>query len=259
MGDVPVTITIKAAASQKIQAFRAMEKSYEIAKQIEKKVSEFQPTSQTSLINKNDNKKWSAIGEDLLMILSTSKKISKLTNGSFDVTFASKNPNASYLDLIVDEARKRVLLKRPNMKIGVSAPAKGYILDQMTAVLKKEGFTHFIVNGGGDLVAAGAWIIRIRDSHTFFHLKNQAAMSSGLLERGHHIINPRTHMPVNPDYLSVTVIAPSGIVGDPLAVGAFVAGLEETKKFLSRVTETEAFFLYGNKTLKLGNKKTIQR
>ena len=95
MGDVPVTIEIVASAKKRAKAFVAMEKSYAEAKRIEAEVSEWQPTSQTSQINRMAGRSPVKIGKDLMAILLYAARASAGTDGAFDITFASRNRQAT--------------------------------------------------------------------------------------------------------------------------------------------------------------------
>jgi FAD:protein FMN transferase len=50
-----------------------------------------------------------------------------------------------------------------------------------------------------------------------------AVATSGIAERGHHIINPKTGEPAD-HFTSVTIIAPTLIEADALATAAFARG-----------------------------------
>ncbi|MDO8520051.1 MAG: FAD:protein FMN transferase [Deltaproteobacteria bacterium] len=234
MGNVPVTLTVDAPKSGRGEAFIAMEKGYQEAIRIEKRVSEFLPNSDTSLLNRNAGKEWSRIGPDLLHILIKARSLSETTGGAFDITFASQAKEASFRDILLDPRNSRAFIKRVGTVIGVSSIAKGYIVDRMSAVLRKEGFPRHLVNAGGDVVAAGVWEVGIRNPYGGkalgpFKLTNGAISTSGNAERGKHIIDPRSRKPVDRKG-SATVIAPRSALASPLATAAFVLGEDAAVK-----------------------------
>ena len=51
MGDIAVTLTIQTHSSKKEKVYQAMETAFSEAKRIENEVSEWKPSSQTSLVN----------------------------------------------------------------------------------------------------------------------------------------------------------------------------------------------------------------
>lgn len=226
MGDVPVTIKIKAPKSAKTKVFMAMEASFRRGKEIENRVSEFNAESETSLLNRLAGKEWVIVSQDLVKILIEAKKISEATGGAFDITFASQNPAVSWRQILLGK-ENQVLLETAGVKIGLGGIAKGYIIDEMSRVLRKNRFRRHLISAGGDLYASGKWEVAIRNpfgqkpSLAPMILKNQAACTSGLYERGHHIFDPRTGKKVRRRG-SVTVVAKSAMTADSLATGLFV-------------------------------------
>src|SRR3989338_517111 len=99
MGDVPVTIHVRAPESKKIAAFEAMNEAFKQARKIEQEVSEFKPDSQTSRLNRNAGLAPVIIGKHLLKILETAQQLSLATDGAFDVTFASSDKTATFRDI----------------------------------------------------------------------------------------------------------------------------------------------------------------
>lgn len=242
MGNVPVSITIASSSTSKTRALRAMEASFAEARRIEETVSEWKNTSQTSLLNQNAGKGWVPIGKDLTTILLRSQKISEETQGAFDVTFASSDKKAMYHDVEILPQLSLARLKRKKMKIGVSGIAKGYIVDRMSEVLKKRGFYHFIVDAG-DLYFSGSWKTGIKNPDDpkgpplcSFGVKDQAVSTSGLYERGPHILDPKTKKPVT-HLKSVTVMARHSIDADAWGTALFVLGNEKGKEILKNHLE----------------------
>ena len=110
---------------------------------------------------------------------------------------------------------KTVFLKRKGMAITLGGIAKGYAVDKCVALLKKRGFTDFMVQAGGDMYVAGSkgrepWIVGIRDPRgprdamfALAPIKDHSFSTSGDYERGfvkdgvryHHILDPRTGQP----------------------------------------------------------------
>src|SRR5262249_52842452 len=150
------------------KAYRAMEAAFQEARRIENTVSEWRPESQTTLLNQNAGKGFVPIGQDLMTTLEKARDFSEMTDGAFDITFASKCTQKrgvlqscpTYHDVTLLPELGLARISR-GTRIGVSGIAKGYIVDRMSDVLKKAGFKKFLVNAG-DLYAAGSWKIKIR-------------------------------------------------------------------------------------------------
>jgi thiamine biosynthesis lipoprotein len=132
----------------------------------------------------------------------------------------------------------------PEFTLDLGGIAKGAAVDLIVARLDAFGIVPALVNAGGDLRVVGAppdrdWRIGIaapRDSGilgTVRLLDHEAAFTSGDYERFfehegdrfHHILDPRTGMPVSHTQ-AVTVIADNGTIADAAATALFVAGPE---------------------------------
>ncbi|MBI3540641.1 MAG: FAD:protein FMN transferase, partial [Deltaproteobacteria bacterium] len=184
---------------------------------------------------------------DLLKILMKAREISELTEGAFDITFLSKEPS-DYSNVFLAPELSLAALRTPKTQIGVSGIAKGYIVDRMSEVLRKAGFKKFLVNAG-DLYAAGPWKIGIRNPEggkgatlCTLLVHNRAVSTSGLYERGRHIIDPTTHKPVT-RLKSVTVIADSSILADALGTGAFVMGKDKIPLLAKKIPNISILFV----------------
>ncbi len=144
---------------------------------IEQLISSWDPNSQTSLINKNAGIQPVKVDKELLDLILRAKHISKLTNGAFDISYASMDriwkfdgsmtemplkedvkssvSKVGYENIIVDKEKHTVFLKLKGMKIGFGAIGKGYAADKAKDVLKTYGVVSGIINASGDLSAWG--------------------------------------------------------------------------------------------------------
>lgn len=203
MGNVPVTITIE-TKKQALPVYQAMETAFKESPRLEKVFNSYDPASEVSLINREGLLHHKKISHEMKTALRRSEKISKLTNGAYDIRYAS----TEYVP-----------------KIDLFSIAKGTIVDAMSRKLRQKGYRHFIVNAGGDLFASGTWEVELRYSDKKYNVKNQAVASCGTTERGFHIIDPKTKRAIAPDYKSVTVIAKKTWLANTLATASFVAGV----------------------------------
>jgi thiamine biosynthesis lipoprotein len=118
-----------------------------------------------------------------------------------------------------------------------SGLVKGWAIERASDRLREAGSRHHVVNGGGDIqtvgttVAGSPWRVGITDP---FHrdrilatleVSDLAVATSGVAERGHHVINPRTGRPAC-HLASVTVICPRLTSADVLATAAMARGLD---------------------------------
>ncbi|WP_299113567.1 FAD:protein FMN transferase [uncultured Winogradskyella sp.] len=140
---------------------------------IEKLISSWDSSSQTSNINRNAGIKAVKVDKELFDLIERSIAISKLTDGAFDISYASmdkiwkfdgsmkKMPEDSdikasvekvdYNNVILNASDKSVFLKHKGMKIGFGAIGKGYAADKAKALLIKKGAVSGIINASGDM------------------------------------------------------------------------------------------------------------
>jgi len=187
-------------------------------KRIEQLISSWDKQSQTSAINRAAGIKPVNVDVELMALIERAKRVSKLTQGAFDISFGSidksiwhfdgslkKLPDEAtakkavrlinYRNIIIDKAKATVFLKNKGMRIGFGAIGKGYAAEQAKALLQKRGVKNGIINAGGDLAAWGSqpngkpWTIGIANPHfknqAFARLavKNQAVVTSGNYEK----------------------------------------------------------------------------
>lgn len=184
---------------------------------IEKLISSWDANSQTSEINRNSGIKPVVVDDELFQLIQRCIKISKLTNGAFDISYASmdkvwffdgtmkempteeaiKNSVAKvgYQNIVLDEKNHSVFLKLEGMKIGFGAIGKGYAADKAKALLQSKGVTSGIINASGDLNTWGKqpdgndWLVAIvnplNKEHVFswMPVNNSAVVTSGNYEK----------------------------------------------------------------------------
>lgn len=164
-------ITVVAASQKKADSFINIAVT-EISR-IEKLISSWDPNSQTSSINKNAGIKPVKVDLELFNLIERALKISNLTNGAFDISYASmdkiwkfdgtmnKMPSkeaiiksvekVGYQNIILDKNNQTVFLKSDGMKIGFGGIGKGYAADKAKALLIEKGVKSGIINASGDL------------------------------------------------------------------------------------------------------------
>ncbi len=184
---------------------------------IERLISSWDKNSQTSLINKNAGVFSVKVDEELFQLIQRSLKISKLTQGAFDISYASMDKiwkfdgsmkemppiesisrsveRVGYTNIILDEANKTVFLKLKGMKIGFGAIGKGYAADKAKELLQNKGVKAGIINASGDLNAWGKqpdgkdWMVAIVNPlnkekvFSWLPVENSAVVTSGNYEK----------------------------------------------------------------------------
>ncbi len=184
---------------------------------IEKLISSWDSLSETSEIIKNAGIKPVKVDKELYDLIERSIKISRLTDGAFDISYASmdkiwkydgsmtKMPtedeiNASvqkvgYNNIILDSNSQTVFLKLKGMKIGFGAIGKGYAADKSKQLLISKGVKAGIINASGDLSTWGkqpdgsSWMVGITNPlnknkvFSWFPLDKNAVVTSGNYEK----------------------------------------------------------------------------
>lgn len=147
---------------------------------IEKLISSWDENSQTSAINKFAGIKPVKVNVELFELIERSIAISSLTDGAFDISYASIDkiwkfdgtmmlmPSAEeiknsvtkvgYRNIVLDKEKHTVFLSLVGMKIGFGAIGKGYAADKAKQLLISKGVSAGIINASGDMNTWGKQI-----------------------------------------------------------------------------------------------------
>jgi thiamine biosynthesis lipoprotein len=220
-------------------------------------------------------------------VVELAQKISMLSNGAFDVTVGplvelwgfgprprdDRRPTDSQVKVLRKKVGYRHLSVRqfpaalrkdiPELRIDLSAIAKGYAVDQLAQTLLDKGFTDLVVEIGGEMLIKGRnpdgkqWKIAVekpvpgqRSVDRVFLLTDTGMATSGnyrnfFVEDGQrygHTIDPATGRPVRHRLASVTVLAPTCAEADALATALMALG-DEQALVLCRREKIAAYLL----------------
>tara|TARA_B100000575_G_C23117832_1_gene646432 strand:- start:1020 stop:1922 length:903 start_codon:yes stop_codon:yes gene_type:complete len=184
---------------------------------IEKLISSWDKNSQTSLINLNAGVKPVKIDLELFELISRSIKVSNISQGAFDISYASMDKvwyfdrkmtefpsiekikksvsKIGYKNIVLNKEDTTVFLKSKGMKIGFGAIGKGYAADRAKEILIKNNVKSGIINASGDLTAWGIkpsgkdWMVAIvnpinKDKvFSWLTIKNKSIVTSGNYEK----------------------------------------------------------------------------
>lgn len=236
-------------------------------RRVEAIMTTWRPDSEISKINSAAGKSPVVVGDETLRIIKDSIHTSEISEGTFDITFQTLHglwkfdedldPHpptdkdiktrlafVGFKNILVDDAKKTVMLAKEKTQIGLGGIAKGYAVDRAVAVLEKVGLTSFFVQAGGDLFARGKkpdgtnWQAGIRDPRgpdgkyfAILPISDHAFSTAGDYERSyvvggkrfHHILDPRTGYPATA-CRSVTIWAPTALVADEVDDAVFILG-----------------------------------
>jgi FAD:protein FMN transferase len=244
-------------------------------------MSHYKPESQLSKINAHAADYPVVVDQELYDLIKKSLEFSRLTDGAFDITYASVGylynykthikpseaaiksalPGVDWHHLLIDDSKHSVKFARKGMRIDLGGIAKGYAVDRSIDIVKSFGVEHALVTAGGDSRIIGdrfgrPWIVGIRDpddAHkvvTRIPLIDTAMSTSGDYERFfdldgvryHHIIDPRSGHSAS-KVRSATILGPTAIQTDGLSKTAFVLGPEKALELLKRIPDIDAVFV----------------
>jgi len=239
MGHVPVNLSLRCPAAEQDRALTESEAAFQLAREIEAKISEWQPDSELSCLNRKAGRGDCPLSETTRALLELSLALSRQTDGAFDIRFASPSRTGQEGEIRLAEGRGS--LPHPETRLGVGAIGKGWIVDAMLDYLQGRGYAAAIVDAGGDLWALGGpWKIAIQVPEGApgritapREIRDRALATSGLYEQGPHILDPATRRPVARRG-SVSVEAPRLAVADALATAFFVLGETKSREYLPK-------------------------
>ncbi|MBL4561636.1 MAG: FAD:protein FMN transferase, partial [Labilibaculum sp.] len=150
---------ITAVGNDENQARLAISTGIEEIKRIERLISSWDANSQTSKIIANAGIEPVVVDQELFNLIRRSIKISKLTHGAFDISYASMDkiwkfdgsmksmPDSlsvassvskiNFKNIILNEEKHSVFLKEAGMKIGFGAIGKGYAANKALEIMAK--------------------------------------------------------------------------------------------------------------------------
>ncbi|CAM2065227.1 FAD:protein FMN transferase [Sulfidibacter corallicola] len=195
----------------------AIEAAYAEIDRLEAMISSWRDDSETTRINRAAGRHPVAVSPELFGLIRRASKISALTDGVFDISFAGagqlwdfkaadpKLPDpkdlagklalVDYRRIALDAPNRTVFLEKPGMRLGFGAIGKGFAANRAVHVLKERGISSGVVNAGGDLVAFGQredgspWSVAIADPQkrdsvfAWLNIREQAVVTSGDYER----------------------------------------------------------------------------
>jgi thiamine biosynthesis lipoprotein len=171
-----------------------------------------------------------------------------------EAALAEARARSGFDKLRLDPAARTVTLAAASMALDVGAIGKGYAASEAIEVLTGRGVPSALVAISGDLAFSAAppgrrgWRVGVHtldasvtDVPATLDLTNAAVSTSGSSEqyvdiggrRYSHVIDPRTGEGLTHD-VTVTVIAPDGLVADGLDTAISIIGLERGFALLDR-------------------------
>jgi thiamine biosynthesis lipoprotein len=244
-------------------------------------MSHYKPESQLSQINARAAQEPVQVDPELFDLIKLSTHFSEITDGAFDITYASVGhlydyphhvrpteaqieaalPGVNWRNMLLDPALHTVRFEHQGMRIDLGGIGKGYAVDRGIAILQARTIQHALVSAGGDSRIIGdrmgrPWMIGIRNPDdkqkvvTRIPIVNSAMSTSGDYERFfdeggvryHHIIDPRTGHSAS-KVRSATILGPTATETDGMSKTAFVLGPEKALEIINRMPQYDAVFV----------------
>ncbi|MCG6899972.1 MAG: FAD:protein FMN transferase [Gammaproteobacteria bacterium] len=244
-------------------------------------MSTYKPTSELSYINAHAADGPVAVSTELLSLIIRALDYSVITDGAFDITYASAGqyydyrkgkkptdlqleealPAINYRHVKIDPQRSTIEFLQDGVRIDLGGIAKGYAVDRSMEILRLAGVENAIVSAGGDSRVIGKhldrpWNVGIRnprDRHSIVSmipLENAAISTSGDYERYfeedgiryHHILNPGTGKSPHEVYSS-SIIGSVATDTDALSTSVFVLGVQRGLQLINTLPDTEAVII----------------
>jgi thiamine biosynthesis lipoprotein len=244
----------------------AAELAFDEVRRLDGLLSNYKPDSAWSRVNRYAAERPVEVPGDLFDLLAACVEYSRKSEGAFDITVGplmkvwgfykgsghlpgpgdvkSALAGVGYKNIVLDPKTHTVRFARKGVEIDPGGIGKGYAVDRMVEVLRKQKIKIALVSASGSSIyAMGAppgeagWKISIRDPRDETKtvedvmLKDESLSTSGSYEKFFeadgkiyaHIMDPRTGYPA-PGMLSVSIVAPRTIDSEAWCKPFFING-----------------------------------
>ena len=263
------------------RAMLCAEKVFDEMRRIDALMSPFKENSQLSQVNHQAARHPVEISKELFMLIEQAQEISKLSEGVFDITFASvgrfydyrknvrptdeeiksKLDAVNYRHIQLDHDQLTITFTHPGVSIDLGGIAKGYAVDNGIQLLIECGVKNGLVSAGGDSRILGKrgdrpWMMGIQHPRkrselvVALPLSDTAISTSGDYERFfiedgkryHHIITPGSGKSAT-GTISATVIGEDAVLTDALSTTVFIMGAARGIKLIETLPDIDAIII----------------
>lgn len=240
------------------------------ARRLDDMLSNYKPNSEWSKMNRLAAHEPVRLSPELFHLLAACVEYSRESEGAFDISVGplmkawgfykgtghlpdhtavlTALNSVGYQKIVLDPRALAVRFARKGMELDPGGIGKGYAVDRMVDVLRRQGvFAALVSAGGSSIYALGAppnetgWRLDIRDPRSqsktaqSVTLRDESLSTSGNYEKffyaegklWSHIMDPRTGYPAE-GMLSVAVIAPKTIDSEVWAKPYYILGRQWT-------------------------------
>jgi thiamine biosynthesis lipoprotein len=258
---------------------------------LENELSRFLENSDVTRINNASANEPIALGLDTFECMKIAKRVYAETNGAFDITIGSllkcwhnkdgspRKPLPKEIDLArlhagtnlleLNETEHTVSLSVGGVQVDLGGIGKGYAVDRVAELLHDWSIDVALISGGYSSVLAldappakNGWPLTLTNpagnKEILAHpsLRDAALGGSGV-QKGGHIIDPRTVKPVE-GRLAAWSSAPDATTADALSTAFMIMGLDEINEYCRRHPETLAMVILETKDDKKPEEKILR-
>jgi thiamine biosynthesis lipoprotein len=267
------TYSIAVYGSDRVRMEAAIDAAFDEVRRLDDLLSNYKPASEWSEVNRDAAQKPVKVSAELFQLLQDCVEYSRQSEGAFDISVgplmkvwgfykgtghlphrpevAAAMAKIGYRYLQLDPANRTVRFLRPGMELDPGGIGKGYAVDRMVDVLRRNGVRIALVAGSGSSIyGMGAppdepkgWAVQIKDpwdqkkTVAEVWLKDMSLSTSGSYEKFFraegkiyaHIMDPRTGYPAQ-GTVSVSVLTPRTLDSEAWAKPYFVNGRQWAAK-----------------------------
>ncbi|MEY4307096.1 MAG: Thiamine biosynthesis lipoprotein ApbE precursor, partial [Verrucomicrobiota bacterium] len=238
---------------------------------VEFSLSHWRESSATADFNHLESTQPFGISQELADAVAFALKLSAASDGMYDITVApltslwgygpaGKLPDPTpaqvtaalakvgWQKLKLDKGNLTLAKSHEGVNLDLGSVLQGYAADRAAALLRAQGQTEYLIEVGGEILAAGTWRVGIEDPFNprvmlrTVVLTDRALSPSGLYRAKRqaagkpvsHILSPKTGRPVEPTLEMVVVYHDSCFQADGWSTALMAAGFEQAKVIAQR-------------------------
>jgi thiamine biosynthesis lipoprotein len=254
---------------------------------LEDQLTVYRDHSEVSRINQNAALSPVKVEPKLFQLFAQAERFTRDTDGAFDISVGaliktwgfyrragqvpSEEARTGVMSCVgmqqvaLDGEKQTISLRRPGVEINLGSIGKGYALDRIVELLRRDwSIASGLVHGGhSSIYAIGSepgsrpgWPIALADpvfprkEIAVLRLRDRAMGTSAvtfqnLIHEGRklgHILDPRTGWPAE-GILSASVLAPTAAAADALATAFYILGVEKTRAYCETHADISALLI----------------
>jgi len=276
-------VTVELWSTDDAKAATLTNEVFAEVKRLDLMMNPWNPGSELSRINREGAKGPSVTTGEIITVVERALVYSTLTNGAFDISFASvgqhydyrkgeapgqavletDRKNIDYRAIVLDAKNNQLHFTKPGLQVDLGGIAKGYAVDRGIEILRAAGVESAIVSAGGDSRILGDLGDRPRtvgvrhprkegEFAVLIPLADTAISTSGDYERFfvedgvryHHILDPKTGDSAR-EVQSVSILAARAIDSDALSTAVFVMGVTDGLALVNTLPGIDAIVIDG--------------